>query len=156
MAKTVEKKSNATNVEIVENHSGQAGMVAARRAEMGLLRYEQLKQQAQAQESVVFEPTLIEDKAELVGREFVITAIRHKANGDFGAFVSLSIVIAATGEEAILNDGSTGIYKQVTENPPALPLLVPGGLRVSEYDNPKGTGRSKTYYLSGRAARGQA
>ena len=76
-----------------------------------------------------------DDKSRLCGVSFVILSMDFN-HGDAGDFVSFLCVTEENGKY-IVNDGSTGIHKQLEEyrlrggNPRG--LLVPGGLRKSEY-----------------------
>lgn len=115
---------------------------------------------------------IIENKNELIGTPFGITSATFRSTEYADTdrdYVSLEILIFETGELAVLNDGSTGIRRQIvnylqskellTNNDPdlAVPagdlqgphnirLKVPHGLRVSEYENEHG--KAATYYLS--------
>lgn len=61
-------------------------------------------------------------------------------------------IMTRDGRKLIITDGGVGIYQQCEEY--ALRsgrrggLYVPGGLRVSEYDLPDGSGKGTTYYLA--------
>lgn len=103
---------------------------------------------------------VLEDKAKLVKEPFVILEHRF-SQGDKGTFVSCVIVVKSTNQKLIVNDGSTGIRDQLltvdakrTEKgiDVRIPIVVPNGLRVSEYDyTDEKTGevsRAKTFYLS--------
>jgi len=103
---------------------------------------------------------VLEDKGKLIKEPFVILEHRF-SQGDKGLFASLVIVVKSTNQKLIINDGSTGIRDQLlkvdekrTEKgiDVRIPIVVPNGLRVSEYDYADDkTGevsRAKTYYLS--------
>ncbi len=102
------------------------------------------------------------DKAKLVGVRFLIMSWQYN-EGDQGEFVSANIV-TKDGDRFVLNDGSTGILRQLRqlearrrEEAPGLPdaiyrtnLMAENGLRASDYDveiNGKVT-RATTYYLA--------
>ena len=114
---------------------------------------------------------VLEDKTRLVGVPFIIAGFA-KRDGDNGEYVSLNVVTQAD-ERFIVNDGSTGIFRQVDALvrgraergvAPFLPLLVPGGLTRSDYYRHKAEGtivktlpdgakasdwqRGTTFYLS--------
>jgi hypothetical protein len=81
----------------------------------------------------------------LVKVGFIITAI-HLNEGDFGDFLSIECMMrpdvpGTVGRIVVFNDGSTGVFRQLTETDggiekvkKALPLAVPNGLRASSYD----------------------
>lgn len=96
------------------------------------------------------------DKGRLVGVPLIILDYNFN-DGDNGQFVSLSVVTNAN-EKLIVNDGSTGIAKQILEINAALPegdgnkaIFVKKGLRRSDYEyTDKETGQKKpatTFYL---------
>ena len=99
------------------------------------------------------------DKEEMLGREFIIIDASVR-KGDMSAFVSL-VCLLRDRSQVVINDGSTGIFKQVTgmnpsewealEEDPTLTLSLPiyckKGLRKSSYVNEHGKGT--TYYLTG-------
>jgi hypothetical protein len=104
----------------------------------------------------------VRDKKELLGRPFMIGRATFRT-GDYGPYVSLTCVDPAN-EEFVLNDGSSGIYKQMVDYLHAkgrldssitrpdsqeydLRLLVRRGVRVSEYETDSGK-PARTYYLS--------
>lgn len=100
-----------------------------------------------------------EAKNRLVGVPIVILEWRF-TSGDHGEFVSAAIV-TKHGEKLILNDGSTGIMKQLQKitrarvaaghAAPQNALAVPGGLTRSDYPYTDDKGEVKTattYYLS--------
>lgn len=115
--------------------------------------------------------TLITDKNVLIGIPFLIVQWRFN-EGDYSSeFVSAELVTQA-GDKIILNDGSTGIYRQLrgvtdqrikagkTANAYA-GLAVPKGLTRTDYwfnedtketsskpQTGKGWGPAKTYYLA--------
>lgn len=80
--------------------------------------------------------SILEDKTKLVGQKFVIITFRVNPKGDFGAFVSVALV-TDKGGKYIINDGSSGIMKQLLEYAQAKKkfgaMEVPRGLRVSDY-----------------------
>lgn len=76
-----------------------------------------------------------DDKLRLVGTPFII--LDGSVNrGDFGFFCSL-VIMTKSGDKYIVNDGSTGLARQVFEIAAARKqfggFMVPHGLRVSEY-----------------------
>ena len=111
------------------------------------------------------------EKQQLIGKAFVIVQWRFNTDAektDFGPFVSAAIVTEA-GEKLILNDGSTGVYKQLmmvtakretdgvanTQSG----LICKGGLRESAYPAKDANGnylydknenaiQGTTYYLA--------
>lgn len=79
---------------------------------------------------------VLEDKARLENKEFVLVHWRFNA-GEFGSgFVSAGVV-TREGGKYIINDGSTGIYQQLltlSQNTQRFGgVLVPTGLRQSTY-----------------------
>lgn len=109
---------------------------------------------------------VLDDKRQLVKVPFLILSWRF-SEGDHGKFVSMMIVTREAGgvsRKLIVNDGSTGIRKQMEEisedrlqkfkgdvNKAHAGLLVPKGLRISEYDyvNDKGVKTpASTFYLN--------
>ena len=105
---------------------------------------------AAQQSGSTLEESSIAAKEKLVGVPFVIAAVTVR-QGSFGRYLSAECV-TKHNQHVILNDGSTGIFKQLVgdnnELTTKLPLLVPGGLRASDYESEWGPAR--TYYLSGR------
>ena len=89
------------------------------------------------------------DKETLIGKEFVILDVKINETGDFGPFCSLTCLLRDKSQ-VVINDGSTGVYKQVTEGGITAPHYCRKGLRVSEYEWENGK-RAKTYYLTGGA-----
>lgn len=96
---------------------------------------------------------LLDDKSQLVGKPLVLLSWRINS-GNFGGFVSAH-AITESGDKYIVNDGSTGLYKQlaeITANSGRIGgLLVKKGLRESEYpicagpvDDPRGCGMPRT------------
>lgn len=96
---------------------------------------------------------LSKDKEGLVGIEFVIVDWRFTesdAYGDEGEFVTVRL-ITAQNAKLIINDGSTGIMKQLKGIDQEGVLYVKNGLRVSEYEYTDAKGKkskARTYYLS--------
>lgn len=90
------------------------------------------------------------NKVQLVGVNFAIVTWRF-AEGDNGDFASM-LVITDKGDKLIVNDGSSGIFRQLQGLGRPRPLLVPGGLRVSEYDytdeRTGKTSKAQTFYLT--------
>lgn len=86
-------------------------------------------------------PVLGDDgKRALVGQPFVIVGIAVR-DGDYGEYVSLNCV-TPEDKRFILNDGSSGIARQITDLldkreaagiPAGRPILVLNGLRQSDY-----------------------
>ncbi len=91
------------------------------------------------------------EKEACIGRELLVVDARLNDNGRNGSFVSLTVAFR-DGSRGVINDGSTGILKQVTamaeENGGKLPLPIycKGGLRKSQYTNDYGP--CTTYYLA--------
>src|SRR5690606_3568232 len=82
--------------------------------------------------------SVLEDKTELLDVEFmVVTYSVHPSESTGKEFTSLR-VITRDGRKLIINDGSTGIHEQCLALRKRLgnfvPLHVPRGLRMSEYD----------------------
>jgi len=85
-----------------------------------------------------------DQKHELIGKPFVILTVTMNesddvfdAEGNPAMFVS-ALIVTERGDRLILNDGSSGIYKQLEEwktmsNGRGGGLLVKGGLRQSDY-----------------------
>lgn len=99
--------------------------------------------------------SVLDDKMRLVGIQFIVVKFSvHKSEKNGGEFSTLHVV-TDTKEKWIVNDGSTGIHEQMKELKEKMgavcPLLVPRGLRVSEYDYTDGKGntsRAATFYLN--------
>jgi len=102
---------------------------------------------------------VLEDKNQLVKKPFAILEWRFNA-GDMGEFVSATCV-TEKGDKVIINDGSTGILRQlrtVTETREKLGianvqagLICKHGLRRSDYQYTDSKGESRpatTYYLA--------
>ena len=113
---------------------------------------------------VTFEgsPWHVVDKEEMIGKRCIIMGYRVNAGGDFGTFVSLMAVTEGEVKDTagrycnkvVINDGSTGIAAQWQQMVDAglakVPMLLPNGLRKSEYTytDPNGEQRpAKTYYI---------
>lgn len=100
--------------------------------------------------------SLLDDKRVLVGKELVIIdwkfTHRSVANGaDEDADFVTMLVITDTGEKWIVNDGSTGIYKQLSELGDPHVIHAAKGLRVSDYkytDDKGKTSAAATFYIS--------
>lgn len=100
--------------------------------------------------------SLLEDKRILVGKELVIIDWRftHRSVAD-GAdedadFVTMHVV-TVDGAKWIVNDGSTGIYKQLSELGDPHVIHATKGLRVSDYkytDDKGKTSAAATFYIS--------
>jgi hypothetical protein len=95
---------------------------------------------------------LLEKKDSLIGVPLMFLGWDFHM-GDFGEFVSAKVV-TKDGRKIILNDGSSGLYKQLAEYSAKKKrmggLLVPNGLRKSdyEYEDEKGEKRpATTYYI---------
>lgn len=90
------------------------------------------------------------EKDRLVGTPFIILSLDFN-EGDMGEFVSF-LAVTEDNRKYVINDGSTGIHAQLKawyeKTKKGGGILVRGGLRRSEYDNPNGEGRSTTYYLN--------
>jgi hypothetical protein len=77
------------------------------------------------------------EKAELVGKPFVITSWRYNPDGDMGDFMVVQIT-TKDDEKLFFVDGSTGIKDQLLGYQEKMdgaqrPIFVPKGLRVSNY-----------------------
>ena len=112
-------------------------------------------------------PWAVIDKDKLVGRAFLAVQWKFQTSKDYlgSQYVSVYVITqdSLNGQtNFVLNDGSTGIFRQLREltdarlkaghkNPQA-GALVKGGLKLSEYDrtddNGEIIGKGKTYYLS--------
>jgi hypothetical protein len=89
------------------------------------------------------------EKDTLVGVEMILLEWRFNV-GDFGPFVSVT-AMTKDNRKLVFNDGSTGIYAQLTEITDAgkaSNIYLRKGLRKSTYDNPQGEGKSTTFYLA--------
>lgn len=108
----------------------------------------------------IIQREIIDDKSKILGMPFVILSWDFH-EGDFGDFVSALVIFPNDEKIYVLNDGSTGIFKQLQEitrnreengHPfPQAGRRVDKGLRVSDYDytDEKGkTAPAKTYYLA--------
>lgn len=112
------------------------------------------------------------DKAELVGKPFMITAykvtVNERAENPI-SYVWLEFELEPNGTRYQFNDASTGVRQQMDawfvaqDLKPALDewydaeILAPRGLRFSEYDTKDSRGkavRGKTFYLTGLGKRG--
>lgn len=92
------------------------------------------------------------EKGRLVGVPFIILDWQFN-EGDNGQFVSLRVITQAN-EKLVINDGSTGIYRQLMEiadTGEERAVFCKRGLRVSNYDytDPKTQEKkpASTYYL---------
>lgn len=110
--------------------------------------------------------TVVDDKDSLIGSEFMIIGVgvgtgehKNEVTGEVTRSQFLSCrLVTKDGRKLVLNDGSTGIYQQITtlwvKHPETRgkPIRVLNGLRKSSYDHPE-FGPSTTYYLdtSGKA-----
>lgn len=104
---------------------------------------------------------IVTNKDNLIGVSLAFLEWRFTKSKEHGTeFVSVSAV-TKDGQKLIINDGSTGMYRQlrnitderIQKNRPnaQVGLIVSRGLRKSEYDydKPDGTtGRGVTYYLA--------
>lgn len=93
------------------------------------------------------------DKSVLVGKPFILLQWTFR-EGDHGAYVSINIV-TEDGAKLILNDGSKGIFAQLSnlsaETGRVGGGLAPAGLKRSDYTYTDADGNSKnatTFYLS--------
>jgi hypothetical protein len=98
-------------------------------------------------------------KYRLIGEPFVIIRMtfpqstEHK-DADTGEWLHYAVlhIMTRDGRKLIITDGGVGIYRQCEEwavrESRHGGLYVPGGLRVSEYDLPDGSGQGMTYYLA--------
>lgn len=98
--------------------------------------------------------SVLENKSDLVGVRFVVVTYEtHTSEINGGQFSSMR-VITEKNDKYIVNDGSTGIHAQcaalLEKTGKVAPLLVPGGLRMSEYDYDDNgqKKRARTYYLA--------
>lgn len=108
-------------------------------------------------------------KEELINRPFFIRSFRFQESSDYlGTFAIVNLVTKDTDENLIITDGSSGIMAQLEREAerrlkgshptPFEFVLVPNGLRVSEYSidqngrplpkGEKGVGRGRTFYLA--------
>lgn len=94
--------------------------------------------------------TVVFDKTDLVGRAFVITNWRHNPEGNMGEFVVCKITVQ-DGTHGLFTDGSTGIKDQLLKFNEGRPIIVPKGLRKSDYMYKDDFGNmipATTFYLS--------
>jgi hypothetical protein len=95
------------------------------------------------------------DKDDLVGHAMVITSWELKLTSDYGAPYVVVKVATADGRHAVFADGSTGIRDQLERYGHTGPILVPKGLRVSNYqwtDPADGIAKpAKTFYIDNAA-----
>lgn len=80
--------------------------------------------------------TLIKDKAELVGRSFIVLEWRFQTDEESNREYVNVHIMGADGSRARFNDGSTGVYsqlKELTEKGFTGGIKVPNGLRRSDY-----------------------
>jgi len=86
------------------------------------------------------------DKSKLVDVPMIAILWKFSA-GDYGAFVSMAVV-TNKGDKFIVNDGSTGIFRQLKELSSDKrvfgALKIPHGLRESEYDTCPECGKPMT------------
>ena len=100
-----------------------------------------------------------DEKNKLVGQPFVILGWDfHESDKSSDPFVSI-LVVTKTGEKFVLNDGGTGIRRQMQSLGESRPFAVPAGLTRSDFyynettgevsNKPKdGYSTATTYYLS--------
>lgn len=97
---------------------------------------------------------LLPDKAMAVGREFLVIDWKFITDKDTGREYASMRIINPQNEKAIINDGSTGIYRQLkdlSDRGIRGGIHCSNGLRVSEYvyENDNGEkSNAKTYYLA--------
>lgn len=104
----------------------------------------------------------LKDKAELVGEPFLIEKVWFETSQRSVEYVYIQAQLR-DGTEFTFNDSSTGVYRQVESylvskgHKPEIGqevdvrLVIPDGLRFSEYDIKDERGRdkrAKTYYLT--------
>lgn len=92
--------------------------------------------------------TLLKDKDQLVGSEFIITGHHVKISEEFSAEYSIiRLITKATNSRVVITDGSTGIHQQLLDVPEDTFVYCRNGLLRSDYPandtRPAGT----TYYL---------
>lgn len=95
-------------------------------------------------------------KGLLVGQKLLVLKYGVHLSEKTGKEFTTLHIVTEPGDKWIVNDGSTGIHQQCKSLKEQLgticPLLVPRGLRVSEYDyTDEKTGavsKAKTYYLN--------
>jgi len=102
------------------------------------------------------------DKSDLVGRPFLIESVWFETGQRAVEYVYVQAQFES-GEQFTFNDSSTGVFRQIEshltkkgtkpEQGQTVPmrLVIPNGLRVSEYEVRDDRGRekkSKTYYLT--------
>lgn len=98
-------------------------------------------------------------KYRLIGEPFVIVRMQFPQSTEYkdpetGEWLHYAVIHIMTrdGRKLIITDGGVGIYQQCEEwsvrEGRKGGLYVPGGLRVSEYDLPDGSGQGMTYYLA--------
>jgi hypothetical protein len=96
---------------------------------------------------------VVDDKNPYVGVPMIVVMVSKHASekSENGYFYSL-FAVCKDGRKIILNDGSTGIADQLdklyAKHPEkiGIPLVVPKGLRVSNYLHPE-HGKCQTFYL---------
>ena len=99
------------------------------------------------------------DKFRLIDTAFIIVRMTFPQSdkykdADTGEYVHYAVlhVVTANNEKIIIMDGGVGIYQQCEEwsvrTGKQGGLVVRGGLRVSTYDLPDGSGEGTTYYLN--------
>jgi hypothetical protein len=100
--------------------------------------------------------SILEDKSKLLNEPFMIVKYGVHPSELNGKVFTTIHVLTKGGDKYVVNDGSTGIHQQLmdlkTEMGTICPLMVPRGLRVSEYDyeDPKNGSKTKakTYYIN--------
>lgn len=120
-------------------------------------------------EAAVLDGLEIADKAELIGVPLIITSVRLQTGARDIEYAYVEAV-TESGDSITFNDSSSGIKAQLIDYLEALgktitegeifdglKLLIPRGLRVSEFDAQIGGGktrRARTFYLttSGKSA----
>lgn len=91
---------------------------------------------------------LVKNKMALVGKGFVVLSTEYGV-GEWGDQVTVTGV-TNSGKAFKFNDGSTGVYKQLSGYTGEFPFAANNGLRVSEYDGPNGR-PARTFYLDDSA-----
>lgn len=100
--------------------------------------------------------TLLRDKDQLVGSEFIITSHTERFSEQFGSTYSvIRLITKATNSRVVITDGSTGIHFQLSDLPDDAFVYCKNGLVRSDYpasedyDPEARTGRpaGTTYYL---------
>lgn len=79
--------------------------------------------------------TLLKNKDQLVGSEFIITDHKIRESATYGSTYSvIRLITKATNSRVVITDGSTGIHMQLMDLPEGAYVYCRNGLNRSDYD----------------------